>query len=240
MLTFLTQILSIIVINVVLSGDNALVIGMASRSLEPRQRRQAILFGGAGAIVLRVIFTFIAVLLLRVPLLEAAGGVMLVWIAFRLLQGGEEAGEVAAGQSLAGAVKTIIVADMVMSLDNMLAVAGAADGSDRLVIFGLAVSMPFILFGAGLIARLLNRFNWLMIAGSGVLTITAAHMVVSDEYVSQRLAGWAEPALPLLAALFTAIVVTPVVVRWRRTRLERLEARLRRPQTARRTERAGD
>ena len=233
MLSLLTKVLSIIVINVVLSGDNALVIGMASRSLEPRQRRSAILVGGAGAIVLRIIFTFVAVLLLRVPLLEALGGLLLVWIAYKLLAEGEEGTDIQESESFIGAVKTIIFADMVMSLDNMLAVAGAANGSDRLVFFGLLVSMPFILFGASLIARLLNRFSWLMIVGSAVLTITAAHMVVSDDLVSQVLGGWNELALPVLAILFTLAVLTPTILQWREIRLERLEARARHPERIR-------
>lgn len=224
----IASLLGIILINVVLSGDNALVIGMAARNLQPRQRRWAILAGGAAAIVLRVIFTFVAVLLLRVPLLEALGGLLLVWIAYKLLSEGEEA-EVVGSESILGAVWTIVFADMVMSLDNMLAVAGAANGSDWLVFFGLVLSMPLILFGATLIARLLNRFSWLMIVGSAVLTITAANMVVSDEIVGKAVEGWHELALAGLAAGFTLLVLAPTLVRWRRLRLERLEERVRHP-----------
>ena len=143
MLALLTSVLGIILINVVLSGDNALVIGMASRNLAPRQRRWAVLAGGAAAIVLRVIFTFVAVLLLKVPLLQAGGGLLLVWIAYQLLEEGEEA-EVAESDNFLGAVRTIVFANLVMSLDNMLAVAGAANGNDWLVLFGLVVWMPFV------------------------------------------------------------------------------------------------
>ncbi|HET7036073.1 MAG TPA: YjbE family putative metal transport protein [Thermomicrobiaceae bacterium] len=228
MTAFLVSLLGIILINIVLSGDNALVIGMAARNLQPRQRRWAILAGGAAAIVLRVIFTFVAVLLLRVPLLEALGGLLLVWIAFKLLREGEEA-EVAGKESILGAVWTIVFADMVMSLDNMLAVAGAANGSDLLVFIGLLLSMPLILFGATLIARLLNRYSWLMIVGSAVLTITAANMVVSDEVVGTWVAGWHDLALAGLAAGFTVLVLAPTLLRWRRIRLERLEEHVRHP-----------
>ena len=148
----LTKILSIIVINVVLSGDNALVIGMASRTLAPRQRRMAIILGGAGAIILRIIFTAIAAFFLHIPLLEAAGGVVLIYIAYQLLNEESDAGNVEAGESLISAVRTIIVADVVMSLDNMLAIGGAAGGSIELLLFGLGLSMPFILLGSNYLA----------------------------------------------------------------------------------------
>jgi YjbE family integral membrane protein len=218
-LDLLTQILSIIVINVILSGDNALVIGMASRTLAPQQRRMAIILGGAGAIVLRVIFTAVAAIFLQVPFLEAAGGVILSWIAYKLLNDDANVHEVKASDSLFAAIKTIIVADVVMSLDNMLAIGGAAHGSIELLLFGLGLSMPFILLGSNYLARLLNRFPWLMIGGSGVLAVTAARMIVDDKLVDGAIRDSAN--LPLfvgLSLLGVVIVLVPMLLRWRRER----------------------
>ncbi len=215
----LTKILSIIVINFILSGDNALVIGMASRTLAPRQRRMAILLGGAGAIVLRIIFTAIAVFFLEIPFLEALGGVVLVWIAYKLLNDESDAHNIQAGESLFSAVRTIIVADIVMSLDNMLAIAGAAGGSIELLLLGLGLSMPFILIGSNYLARLLNRFPWLMIGGSGVLVITAARMIGNDKLVRELVGKQA--VLPLVIGLSVVgliVVLIPNIIRWRRDR----------------------
>lgn len=206
----LASVVSIVVINVVLSGDNALVIGMASRRLAPRQRRWAIILGGAGAIVLRVLFTAAAVYLLKVPFLQAAGGVLLTWIAFRLLHEDESESEIVAKDSLIASVQTIILADLVMSLDNILAIGGAANGSLELMILGLVLSMPPILFGSSLLARLMNRYPWLTVLGSVVLAITAARMIVDDRLVEKRIHGeMAEIALISLSILLTLVVVVP-------------------------------
>lgn len=218
-LDLLTQILSIIVINVILSGDNALVIGMASRSLAPHQRRMAIIIGGSGAIVLRIIFTAVATLFLQIPVLEAVGGVILIWIAYKLLNDDSSRHQVTAQDSLIIAIRTIIVADVVMSLDNMLAIAGAAHGSIELLLFGLGLSMPFILLGSNYLARLLNRFPWLMIFGSGVLAVTAARMIVDDRFVDSVISdGVHLPLLAGLSVLGVAIVLVPMLVRWRHAR----------------------
>jgi YjbE family integral membrane protein len=215
----LTKVLSIIVINVVLSGDNALVIGMASRTLAPRQRRMAIILGGAGAIVLRVIFTAVAALFLHIPLLEAVGGLILIWIAFKLLNDESNAHDIQAGESLVSAVRTIIVADVVMSLDNMLAIGGAAGGSIELLLFGLGLSMPFILLGSNYLARLLNRFPWLMIGGAAVLAVTAARMIVDDRLVDRAIGDTGHtPLLIGLSVAVLVIVLVPNLIRWRRER----------------------
>jgi YjbE family integral membrane protein len=219
--SLLTKVVSIIIINVVLSGDNALVIGMASRTLAPRQRRMAIILGGAGAIVLRIIFTAVAAYFLEIPFLEALGGVILIWIAYKLLNDENDAQHIKAGDSLVAAVRTIIVADVVMSLDNMLAIGGAAGGSIELLLFGLGLSMPFILLGSNYLARLLNRFPWLMIGGAGVLAVTAARMIMDDRLVADAVGNGAE--LPLVIALSiigVTIVVVPNILRWRRGRNE--------------------
>jgi|SRR6185437_497609 len=218
-LDLLTQIVSIIFINVILSGDNALVIGMASRTLAPQQRRMAIILGGAGAIVLRIIFTAVAAIFLQVPFLEALGGVILIWIAYKLLNDNAEEKEIAASESLVAAVRTIIVADVVMSLDNMLAIGGAAHGSIELLLFGLGLSMPFILLGSNYLARLLNRFPWLMIGGSGVLAVTAARMIVDDKLVDGAISESVHlPIFVLLSVVGVAIVLVPMFVHSRRNR----------------------
>ncbi len=215
----LTGILSIVVVDLVLSGDNALVIGMAAHRLPPRQRRWAIVLGGAGAIGLRVTFTALAAVLLAIPLLEAGGGLLLAWIAYKLLR--QETGEhnITPAESFFGAVQTITLADLVMSLDNMLAVGGAAHGSIELLVFGLLLSMPLLLFGSSLVARLLNRIPALIWLGVLVLTVTAARMLVDDPLIAQRLGDELHlPALLSLAAGLTGLVTTPAVLRWRRTR----------------------
>jgi YjbE family integral membrane protein len=223
MLELLGSILSIVVIDLVLSGDNALVIGMAAHRLEPRQRRGAIVVGGAGAIVLRIIFTALAAVLLKIPLLEAAGGLLLTWIAYKLLrEEQEEVSGIEAKESFFAAVQTIVMADLVMSLDNMLAVGGASHGSLGLLLFGLLLSMPLLLLGSSLIARILNRFPWLMIVGSMVLTITAARMIADDEIVEHQLAHeFHVPLLLGLAVILTAMALVPFLIRHRRERQER-------------------
>lgn len=182
-------VLSIVVINLVLSGDNAVVIGMASRRLARAQQRQAMLLGALGAIVLRVLFTIAAAVLLDIPLLAAFGGVLLIWIAFRLIREENEGPSVNAGKTLFEAVYTIVLADLVMSLDNILAVAGAAHGDIPLLVFGLLLSMPIILFGSGLVAALMNRLPWLVYAGSAVLAYTAAGMILDEPLLARYLPG---------------------------------------------------
>ena len=202
----LAGVLGIVVIDLVLSGDNAIVIGMAARRLPPKQRRMAIILGGAGAIGLRVVFAATAALLLQIPLLQATGGLMLLWIAWKLLRDGEASHEVAESVSLVGALKTIIVADVIMSLDNILAIAGVSHGDISLLLFGLIVSMPLILFGSGLIANIMNRMPWLGLFGAGILAWTAGTMVLHDEIVGQLL-----PNSALLDTLVPAVLTIGVL-----------------------------
>jgi YjbE family integral membrane protein len=205
----LTAIFSIIIIDLVLSGDNAVVIGMAARSLSQENRRKAIILGGAGAIGLRILFTALATILLGIPYLQAIGGVLLVYIAFRLLrpQGGH--GEIKEAGSLREAIQTIVLADVVMSLDNILAVAGAAHGDIRLLMFGLLLSIPIILFGSDLVARLLGRFPAFLYLGAFVLVHAAVAMVLHDPTFEARFHTnlWQEVALSLA---ITAAVIAVV------------------------------
>ena len=177
---FWIALTQIILINIVLSGDNAVVIALACRSLPPLQQKRAIMFGSVGAIVLRVILTFFAVYLLTLPYLKLIGAALLLWIGIGLLKGedGEENLEGHAG--LMAAIKTIIVADLVMSLDNVIGVAAAAKGNVPLLVIGLVISIPLIIFGSSMLLKLMNRFPLIITAGAALLGWVAGEMAVSD------------------------------------------------------------
>ena len=184
-MVFWVSILNIVVIDLVLSGDNAVVIGMAAHRLPPKQRRAAILIGGAAAIGLRILLTAIAAVLLRIPGLEFVGGLLLIWIGFRLLKEEEESHEgIRVAASMREAITTILVADFIMSTDNVLGVAAASGGHLGLLMFGLVLSMAILMFMGSLVADLLNKFWWLAYVGSGVIVWTGALMFVEDEIMA--------------------------------------------------------
>jgi YjbE family integral membrane protein len=181
---FLESFISIVLIDLVLSGDNAVVIGMAAHRLSGRQRRVAIIGGATAAIVLRIVLTAIASILLGIPLLKFAGGVLLLWIAFQLLKEEEERHEGSAPpDTFRAAIWTIIMADVVMSTDNVLGIAAAARGNTGMLLFGLLLSMPIIMIGGSLIARILDRFWWLAYVGSAVIAWTSVELMLTDPYV---------------------------------------------------------
>jgi len=185
---YLGAALSIILIDLVLSGDNAVVIGMAAHRLPERQRKMAILFGAGAAIVLRIGLTAIATLLLLLPWVRLIGGALLLWIGFKLLKEEEEQHEGTGGsERLIEAITTIIIADVVMSVDNILGVAAAAHGDIGLLIFGLVLSMAIMLLGGSLIARMIDKFWWLVYLGSAVIIWTGAEMMFGDPFVEQQL-----------------------------------------------------
>lgn len=204
---WLIVLLQIILINLVLSGDNAVVIALACRKLPEEHRKKAVLIGTVGAIVLRVILTLIAAYLLRVPFIEIVGGLLLLWIAIKLLRNDEEKTDIKQGTSLWAAVKTIIVADFVMGLDNVLGVAGAAGGNIYLLIAGLALSIPIIVWGSTLIMSLMERFSWLIMLGAAVLGWTAGEMVTNDVFVHRMIQNndVAELAIPLVAVIVVLV-----------------------------------
>ncbi|MBI5718218.1 MAG: YjbE family putative metal transport protein [Burkholderiales bacterium] len=188
----------IILIDILLGGDNAVVIALACRSLPPAQRTRGILWGTAGAIVLRVLLIFFALTLLAIPFIKLVGGALLLWIGAKLLlpDHGDGHGNIAASDKLWGAVKTVIVADFVMSLDNVLAIAGAAEGAGHgntmpLVVFGLLVSIPIIVWGSQLVVKLMDRYPVIIAVGGMLLGWIAGTMAVSDP----ALAAWV-PTLP--------------------------------------------
>ena len=184
---FLSNLLAIIVIDLVLAGDNAIVIALATQHLPKTQQKKAILWGTLGAIVLRAGLTLIALWLLKIPGLLGIGGCALLWIAYRLLcedSSHQDHGKVI-HTSFAGAMKTIIIADAVMGIDNVLAVAGAAEGSFTLVILGLLISIPIVIFASQLVLNLLNRFPWLIYIGASVLILTGTEMIREEPLISQ-------------------------------------------------------
>lgn len=204
----LGAICQIILIDLVLSGDNAVVIAMAARSLPERQQRQAIFWGGAAAIGLRVAMTAVVAFAMQVPLLQLAGGLLLCWIALRLLVSGENEGtsQVKAAASLRDAVVTIVMADFVMSLDNMLAVGGAAHGSMLLLMMGLLFSMAIIMFASSHIAGAMNRAPWLVYVGAGILTWTAGSMIVDDRWLHRLYTPGHAVAVGLQIALTAGVL----------------------------------
>lgn len=185
---FFTALLSIIIIDIVLGGDNAVVIAMASRRLPEKQRSKAIFFGTGAAIAVRAGLTFVALYLLAIPLLKFLGGLLLLWIAYSLLVSHKEEATVKTSDSLSKAIRTIVFADVLMGLDNVLAVAGAAGGSFLLVILGLLISVPIIIWGSKLILKLIDRFPIIIYIGSGVLAWTAGKMITEDRIVHAWLA----------------------------------------------------
>src|SRR5512140_1435134 len=203
-----SALLAIILIDLVLAGDNAIVIALAARCLPQRLQKMAIVWGTAGAIVVRCAMTVGVVWLRRIPGLMAVGGVGLVWIAYRLLadqEDGPQHGPVA--NSFWGAMKTIVVADALMGIDNVLGVAGAAHGSFDLVVIGLLVSVPIVVFGSTLVLKLVERFPIIIQAGAAVLAFTAARMIVTepllDEVFEAAAARWAAYAAAIVGVLAT-------------------------------------
>ncbi len=183
---FWIGLLEIIGVNILLSGDNAVVIALAARSLRGKRQKQAIIWGSAAAVVMRVILTVFAVKLLALPSLKIIGGLLLFWIAVKLLLPEEGDGRgIQGSEQLFSAIKTIMVADLVMSLDNVIGVAAAAKGNVTLLILGLAISIPLIIFGSTLILKLMQRFPVIITLGAALLGYIAGEMMVSDPLMSE-------------------------------------------------------
>ncbi|MBB6673361.1 TerC family protein [Cohnella nanjingensis] len=198
-------LLDIILINIILSGDNAVVIALASRNLAPDHQKKAIFWGTFGAVALRVVLTFVAVRLLEIPLVQAAGGLLLLYIAWKLLHDDHAGENIRGGTTLAGAIRTIVVADVVMSLDNVVAVAGAARGNLAMIIVGLAISVPLIIWCSRFLTKLMTRFPILVWIGAGLLGYSAGEMLVGDPYAGELLEGMLSDfteALPFLMGVF--------------------------------------
>ena len=207
---FWFALFKIILINIVLSGDNAVVIALACRSLPPQQQKKAIMFGSVGAIVMRVVLTFFALKLLAFPWLKLVGAAMLLWIGIGLLKGEDDEGELEGHAGLLAAIKTIIVADLVMSIDNVIGVAAAANNDMLLLVLGLIISIPLIVFGSTLILKLMDRFPIIVTLGAALLGWVAGEMALTDPAIAQYVGGAHGETLKIAAAALGAVIVVAV------------------------------
>ena len=216
---WLSRLVGVLVVNLILSGDNAVVIAMAARSLEGANRRRAIIWGAAGAVILRLLFAAVITFLIQIPFLQVVGGLLLIWIAWKLIHDSEpEDDKIEAGQSAWDAIRIIIIADAVMSLDNVIALVQAAriDGevSRSLIIIGLATTIPLVVFGAALLTSLLNRFPFLVYLGAALLVYLAIEMFFSDVFLHDYLEPLA--SIEWIIGIGAALVFTAVAWLWSR------------------------
>jgi YjbE family integral membrane protein len=208
---FWTALGSIILANIVLSGDNAVVIALAARSLPPHQQKKAIFWGSAAAIVMRILLTIIAVEMLKWPYLKAIGAVLLVYIGVTLLledeDGGKEGEDDGSKAGMLAAIRTILIADLVMSLDNVIAVAAAAKGNLPLLVIGLAISIPLIIFGSTLLLKVMERFPIIITLGAALLGYLAGEMLLTDPAVTGRFGEQSHAVINVAGAIGAALVV---------------------------------
>ena len=211
---FWIGLLKIVWINIILSGDNAVVIALAARSLAPHQQKKAIFWGSAAAVVLRILLTVVAAKLLQLSFLQIVGGCLLLWIGFQLLSDNEEEeGPSKTYGSLMAAVRTILIADLVMSLDNVIAVAAAAHGNVILLVLGLAISIPLVIFGSTLMIKLMDRFPVIIVLGAALIGWVGGETIASDAILHDY--AVAHPALHYVAAALGAALVVAVGKFWR-------------------------
>jgi YjbE family integral membrane protein len=210
---FWTALGAIILADILLSGDNAVVIAMAARNLPDKQRKQCIFWGSAGAITLRVLLTIVAVYLLKIPFLKIIGGVMLLWIAVQLLSSDDDEENITPQGSMWAAIRTIIIADLAMSIDNVIAVAGAADTAPEatripLLIFGFALSVPLIMVGSTMLLKIMDRYPMIIVIGAAILGFLAGQMLATDIAVVQ----WVKATIPYGEYILGTICAIGVVV----------------------------
>jgi YjbE family integral membrane protein len=208
----LARFLGVLAIDLILSGDNAVVIALAVRGLHGPTRRRAIILGAAGAVLLRLIFAAIVTILIQIPLLQAVGGFLLLWVAWKLIvdePGHDEESGVQAGGNLWEAVRIIIVADVVMSLDNVVALVAVSGGNLALLVFGLALTIPLIVFGSTILSAIMDRLPWLAYAGAGLLAFVAVELFFADrlvhDFVGDGIASLERPIALAFAAAFVAV-----------------------------------
>jgi YjbE family integral membrane protein len=205
------SVLSIILIDLLLAGDNALVIALAVRGLPKQQRRVATLWGAGVAVALRVGLTFAAALLLKKEYVQLVGGALILWIAVKLLRDASEPPQAApSANRLAQAIWYIVVADITMSLDNILAIAGASKGNFGLILFGLAVSIPFVVVSSNLLANLMDRFPWTIYLGAAILGQVAGRMMLTDPFIERTL----HPSDPLRYAVQATLALALFIAGW--------------------------
>ena len=209
---FWAALLSIIVANILLSGDNAVVIALASRNLPPSQQKKAIFWGSAAAIILRVILTITAVQLLSLPYLKIVGAILLIYIGVQLLADSDDEADMEGHSNIWGAIRTILVADLVMSLDNVIAVAAAAQRGPEetrliLLILGLGLSIPLIIFGSTMLLKVMDRFPIIITLGAGLLGLLAGGMLVEDPAIKDTIQAGMEDAHMIFEGIGVAIVL---------------------------------
>ena len=206
---FWIGLVKIIWINIILSGDNAVVIALAARSLPPEQQKKAIMIGSGAAVVLRIVLTVVAAKLLELSYLQIIGGILLLWIGYQLLTGDEDGdGESKGNGGMFAAVRTILIADLVMSLDNVIAVAATAQGNMVLLILGLAISIPLVIFGSTLMIKLMERFPVIVVLGAALIGWVGGETIVNDNILHDY--AIAHPWLHYVAAAAGAILVVAV------------------------------
>ena len=214
---FLVQVLQIIAIDILLGGDNAVVIALACRKLPESQRNKGIAYGVIGAIALRVVLIFFALQLLALPFLKIVGALLLLWIGIKLLQPEDDDHDnVEGATTLMGAIKTIVIADAVMSLDNVIAVAGAAKGDMGLVVFGILISIPIIVWGSKFVLKLMDRFPVVITLGAGLLGWIAGGMFVTDEFLKdylQHAPSWLHYVTSVIGAVAVVLVGKAIAAR---------------------------
>lgn len=206
---FLISLLEIVGVNLVLSGDNAVVIALACRSLPKRQQRWGVALGSAAAVVLRIVFTVFVVYLMTVPYLKLVGGALLFWIGYQVLQPDDKEAAIDAADHIFGAVRTVLIADAVMSLDNVIAIAAAAHGNHVLLVLGLVISVPVVVYGATLLIKAIERFPVIVYFGAGLIGYIGGEVAIGDPAISQWLddhAHWSHVAVPLAGAALVLAV----------------------------------
>ncbi|ABZ83036.1 conserved hypothetical protein [Heliomicrobium modesticaldum Ice1] len=218
---FVSSLLAIVAIDLVLAGDNAIVIGLAARNLPREHQRKAIIWGTVGAIIIRAIATVAVVGLLKIPGLLFIGGLLLLWIAYKLIVE-EKEHDIKPEKNVMAAIRTIVIADAVMGIDNVLAVAGAAHGSFLLVVLGLLISVPIVVWGSTLFIRLVERFPIILYLGAGVIAWTAGSMVTHEPYLKGGIAG-----TPVLGWLVPAVFTVGVILLGRSKKQAALKASFR-------------
>lgn len=208
-LQFWLLLLQIMAVNIILSGDNAVVIALACRNLPPKQQKLGILFGAAIAVVLLILFTIFISYLLEIPVLRAVFGVLLFWIAYKLMQPQDESDDVKAAGSLLQAIRIIVIADIIMSFDNIVAVAAVANGNFVLMSIGLAISIPMVVYGATLLVKLLNRFPVIVPGAAALIGYVGGEIMLADpvwEGWIQHNAAWVTNVLPLIGAIVVVLI----------------------------------
>ncbi len=221
-----SALMAIILIDLVLAGDNAIVIALAARNLPKHLQKKAIVWGTVGAIAVRTLMTLVVVWLLKIPGLMLVGGLGLLWIAYKLIadQGGDDGDHGPGATTFMGAMKTIVVADALMGIDNVLGVAGAAHGAMDLVVLGLLISVPIVVFGSTMVLKLVDRFPAIIYIGAAVLAWTAASMITNEPVLSQWFGTREAPETVLRWAVAAVCIVAVLGTAWLATRRKAVSA----------------